>query len=303
MNTTFVIPCAGNGTRMQPWALLPKELLPVKSSDGRIVPILLDLIMKAQDAGIEDFRIVYSEKKRAIRDYFTQDNSALIAELHEKGKNEIAKSVKNIPRFSDKNFALQMGPYGNASPLLGLFFEMKFEGGKWKIVRDLESGDQNFIPRENWIMYMFPDDLYLTVIRNEIQQVIDAHKKLGGSILPSRRAESRDERDKYAFSDGEIVKGSRGEVIKVSEIVEKPGNLPIDSDLASVKGYLLHPDFRDFLREAFEKFDQDSGEEFMIQDIIQDMIDAGYDFYAVKIDGEYHDTGNPEDYEDYWKSL
>jgi dTDP-glucose pyrophosphorylase len=41
----------------------------------------------------------------------------------------------------------------------------------------------------------------------------------------------------------------------------------------------------------------------MIQNIIQDMIDAGYKFYAVKIEGEYHDTGNPQDYEDYWKSV
>ena len=54
MNITFITPCAGNGTRMLPWALMPKEMLPVKSQDGRIVPILLDLIMKAQDAGIDD---------------------------------------------------------------------------------------------------------------------------------------------------------------------------------------------------------------------------------------------------------
>ena len=303
MNITFITPCAGNGTRMLPWALMPKEMLPVKSQDGRIVPILLDLIMKAQDAGIDDFRIVYSENKKMIREYFTQDNSALTSSLYEKGKNEIAKSIKNIPRFSDDNFVIQQGPYGNVSPLLSLFFEMKNENGKWKIVRDLESGDKNFIPSENWIMYMFPDDLYLTAIRNEIQQVIDAHKKLGGSILPSKRAEDQSERDKYAFSDGEVIKGSRGEIIEVSKIVEKPGNLPIDSDLANVKGYLIHPDFRKFLRKSFEAFDQDSGEEFMIQNIIQDMIDAGYKFYAVKIEGEYHDTGNPQDYEDYWKSV
>lgn len=75
----------------------------------------------------------------------------------------------------------------------------------------------------------------------------------------------------------------------------------IDSDLASVKGYLLPPEIRQYIKQAIKEFDGNG--EFMIQPIIQKMIDEGFDFFAVKIDGEYHDTGNSEDYCRLWSAI
>jgi len=63
-------------------------------------------------------------------------------------------------------------------------------------------------------------------------------------------------------------------------------------NLASVGGYLLTPDFFEYLAKA----DVPEDGEFMIQPIMQAMMDDGRTIYAREIDGTYYDTGDKLEY-------
>lgn len=272
-NVKVVIPCAGNGTRLYPQTLeTAKEMLPI----GR-KPILQIIIESVILAGIpeENIQLVISESKKSIREYFSKDYTAEIAELRSKGKNQLADDISNIPKIS--NFVYQEGPYGNKTPL---------------------ENSREFIG-ESDALYIFPDDLFFLTedesreFGNDVMQVLDTHKFYGGSILACKKVESDDEYYKYGIIKGRLMPG-REDVRIVSNIDEKPGRDAAKSDMASVSMFYLE-------NATYEKiFDPrvayDGVGESMIQPAIQLAIDDGLDVYGLMIKGEYCDTGNEVGY-------
>ena len=288
--TLLIIPCAGNGTRLLPFSLsAPKEFMPVPNS-GLTVPAVLDLIWKASDAGIlaENIILVVSEEKLPkFREFFQTNREAFAEELAAKGKVKFSEAVQKIPLFKDEQFIVQNGPYGNATPLTSVANQLSGELSSFK-----------------QILYMFPDDLFTeTGEDNDIAQMLAAGEKYSGGIFATKRVLSDEEYDKYGIVDGNSVAHTSGKVLKVNSIIEKPGKENATSDLASVSGYLLPIELFVFAQNKLARFDALTGEEFMIQPVIQDMINGGYDFFAVKIDGEYHDTGNFADFAKLWESV
>ncbi|MDO4902306.1 MAG: sugar phosphate nucleotidyltransferase [bacterium] len=278
----MVIPCAGNGTRQSSWSSrIAKELIPVPSN-GFTKAAVHDLIDKALKAGIilENIFLVISDEKDDIKNYFQKDTRRLEAELRDKGKEKFAQSVEEIPFIPDEQFILQSGPYGNATPL--------------------DSAAKK-IGTARWILYMFPDDLFLTDGKNDIEQMIEAHEKTGGSIFATKRVIMDKEYDQYGIVDGRAVEGTGGKLVEVSTIIEKPGKAAAPSDLASVSGFIFDPIMWQIVEEETSRFN--SAEENMIQPMIQQAIDHGWPFFAVKIDGNYHDTGNHADYAKLWAEV
>ncbi|MFC2575109.1 MAG: UTP--glucose-1-phosphate uridylyltransferase, partial [Candidatus Saccharimonas sp.] len=97
---------------------------------------------------------------------------------------------------------------------------------------------------------------------------------------------------RYGVVTGQQVKDG---VIKMTNIVEKPGKANAPSDLASVSSYLLPGEFFGYLERARDDFDGRG--EFTVQPIMQEMIDDGFDFYGVEItNGTYYDTGDKLEY-------
>jgi len=164
----------------------------------------------------------------------------------------------------------QKGPYGNATPLT--------------CAAHLINGDEP-------VIYTFADD-FIAASPSRFRQMITAAQKLDGAVLSCKKIIDDAEFDRYGVVNGEQVTDG---VIKMTNIVEKPGKANAPSDLASVSSYLLPGEIFGYLEKAKEKFD--SHGEFTIQPIMQEMIDDGFDFYGVEItNGTYYDTGDKLEY-------
>jgi len=141
------------------------------------------------------------------------------------------------------------------------------------------------------VIYTFADD-FIAASPSRFKQMIEASESLDGAVLSCKKITDDAEFDRYGVINGQGVKDG---VIKMTNIVEKPGKENAPSDLASVSSYLLPGEIFGYLDKAKEEFDGNG--EFTIQPIMQQMIDDGFDFYGVEItNGTYYDTGDKLEY-------
>lgn len=318
----MLIPAAGSGTRMIPVsAFFPKEFLPVPYK-GFAVPAILALIWSGLEAGIpqENIKIVVSaDKREKFREVFSDRYNELIAELQaKKGKEKFAEQLLAIPKINYEDLILQVGPYGNGTPLISAYRQINSDSALTLASNILENPTKDIleifekyknslirhhIADDEWILYALPDDLFLTEngAPNDIAQMLEAADKYDASILATKLVEEDWEYDSYGIVSGESISGTSGKAIIVKTIIEKPGKENAPSVYASVSAFLFKPGFMKYMIEELEGF---SGEgEFMFQPAIQRAIDTGEKFVAQKINGEYHDAGNYGGYAKLWASA
>lgn len=264
--TKAVIAAAGFGTRFLPQTkAMPKEMLPLIDK-----PIIQYVVEELVAAGIKDIIIISGSNKRSIEDHFDTPNQDLVANLRAGGpsKEPLLREVEAISDMANFIYIRQKGPYGNATPVACAAHLL---------------GDEPFI-------YTYADDFFVAS-PGRTQQLIDAYHQYGGSILACKRAESDADYDRYGFAAGtELANG----IMKVEQIVEKPGKAAAPSAIASVSGYLLTADIFPYIEAAMATH---RDRELMIQPIMQAMIDDGLDFHACEIqNGSYYDTGDKLEY-------
>ena len=266
--TKAIIAAAGFGTRFLPQTkAMPKEMLPLIDK-----PIIQYVVEELVEAGIKDIIIIGSANKRAIEDHFDTPNEELLANLRAGGakKQPLIDIVQRLSEMANFVYIRQKGPYGNATPL---------------------ACASHLIRHDEPVIYTFADD-FIAASPSRFQQMIEASESLHGAVLSCKKITDDSEFDRYGVINGQQVKDG---VIKMTNIVEKPGKANAPSDLASVSSYLLPGEIFGYLEKAKEKFD--SHGEFTIQPIMQEMIDDGFDFYGVEItNGTYYDTGDKLEY-------
>ena len=266
--TKAIIAAAGFGTRFLPQTkAMPKEMLPLIDK-----PIIQYVVEELVEAGIKDIIIIGSANKRAIEDHFDTPNEELLANLRAGGakKQPLIDVVQRLSEMANFVYIRQKGPYGNATPLT--------------------CASHLIMPGES-VIYTFADD-FIEARPSRFRQMIEASQQLDGAILSCKKITDDSEFDRYGVINGQQVKDG---VIKMTNIVEKPGKTNAPSDLASVSSYLLPGEIFGYLEKAKEKFDGHG--EFTIQPIMQEMIDDGFDFYGVEItNGTYYDTGDKLEY-------
>ena len=266
--TKAIIAAAGFGTRFLPQTkAMPKEMLPLIDK-----PIIQYVVEELVEAGIKDIIIIGSANKRAIEDHFDTPNEELLANLRAGGakKQPLIDIVQRLSEMANFVYIRQKGPYGNATPL---------------------ACASHLIRHDEPVIYTFADD-FIAASPSRFRQMIEASHQLDGAILSCKKITDDSEFDRYGVINGQQVKDG---VIKMTNIVEKPGKTNAPSDLASVSSYLLPGEIFGYLEKAKEKFD--SHGEFTIQPIMQEMIDDGFDFYGVEItNGTYYDTGDKLEY-------
>jgi UTP--glucose-1-phosphate uridylyltransferase len=265
--TKAVIAAAGFGTRFLPQTkAMPKEMLPLVDK-----PIIQYVVEELVEAGIEDIIIVTGYSKRSIEDHFDQASQDLLANLKHGGasKEPLLKQVEAISNLANFSYVRQKGPYGTATPVMNAAHLI---------------GNEPFI-------YTFADDFFVAS-PGRTKQLIDVYKEYGGSVLACRRAITDEDYDRYGFVAGEAV---QEHILKVNQIIEKPGKAEAPSDLASVSGYLLTPQVFDYIEQVQKHLPQ--GQEFYIQPAMQAMIDNDLPFFACEVqNATYHDTGNKLQY-------
>jgi UTP--glucose-1-phosphate uridylyltransferase len=266
--TKAIIAAAGFGTRFLPQTkAMPKEMLPLIDK-----PIIQYVVEELVEAGIKDIIIVGSSNKRAIEDHFDVPSEDLLANIRAGGPKkqpfiDILNGVSDLANFI---YVRQKGPYGNATPLA--------------CAAHLIGEDEPFI-------YTFADD-FIVSSPTRFRQMIDMYNKHGSPVLTCKTVVSDDEYDRYGIVAGEEVEDG---LIRMSHIVEKPGKEKAPSNMASVSSYLLTGGLFNYIDKAKEDYD-DSGE-FLLQPIMQQMINDGHEYlaYAIK-NGTYYDTGNKLEY-------
>lgn len=284
MKIKGLIPAAGKGTRGgAAYKATSKPGAPIldRPSIQWTVEFLADAGISPEDIGV----VVSSDSRQQITDHFCKSGTLLANSIRSKGSDELEKkmyrsmadTVMRAENFKSMAFIEQetgVGiPYGNGMPILQA---------------------EDFLADHPFI-YTFSDDLFLSSGKNEIEQLIDAFRSNGGkgSFLSCLLTSDEADKDRFGMIDGNEVEINGRKLIEIEKIIEKPG---AGSSLlfASVSSYLFEPAFLEYLKKAELEFDGNG--EFSIQPTIQRMIEDGYKFYAVPIDGGYFDTGNPVEF-------
>ena len=275
-----IIPAAGIGTRGYPATLeIAKELIPLPF-EGYLQNSIVILIEKLVQAGIsaQNIAIVISPEKTSIKSIF-ESKKSIVEELRSKGKHNFAEKVERVEFLAPAKFIQQnCAFYGNQAPL-----------STPEVIEFI--GESDFA-------YFFPDDNFATVGKNEFEQIFEAYEKFGGSILPVKQVQDDVEYSKYAIVVGEIIHRPRDKddnlVLEVEKIDEKPGFENAKSELASVRGAIFENKLIKYMSDYEKKFDGNG--ELMYQIPVQNAMNDGMKFYAVRINGLYCDTGNCYDY-------
>ncbi len=266
--TKAVIAAAGFGTRFLPQTkAMPKEMMPLIDK-----PIIQYVVEELVNAGIRDIIIVGSQNKRAIEDHFDAPSEELLANLRAGGekKKPYIDEIEAVSNLANFIYVRQKGPYGNATPLA--------------CAAHLIGEDEPFI-------YAFADD-FIVASPSRFEQMIAAAERYDGGVFSCKSVVSDSEYDRYGIVAGETI----GEgIIKMSRVIEKPGKDNAPSNLATVSSYVFTGKFFDYLDKAKEAYD--GAGEFMLQPVVQQMIDDGHSYYACEIqNGTYYDTGDKLEY-------
>lgn len=258
--TKAIIPAAGFGTRFLPQTkAMPKEMLPIVDK-----PIIQYVVEEAVAAGITDIIIVTGMHKRSLEDHF-DNNMELEARLRENSKDELAEQIHQIGEMANFIYVRQKGTYGNGTPVLNASHLI---------------GDEPFL-------VLWADDFVVGKVPRA-KQLIDAFEELQKPVITLIDVPKEDT-SKYGVVD--IAEQINENTYKLKNIVEKPTVEAAPSTFASVGGYVLTPDILTNL--AAQK--PDASGEIYLSAALQDYMQSN-DVYGLKIEGNWHDTGNKEKY-------
>lgn len=260
-----IIPAAGFGTRFLPQTkAMPKEMLPIVDK-----PVIQIIVEELVDAGITEIVIVTGYHKRSIEDHF-DNNFELEDQLKKPGKEAYLEEIRHISNMANFYYLRQKGPKGNATPILN--------------AREI-IGNEPFI-------VLWGDDFIKAEPRSRVQQLIDAHAKYGTTILGGITATKDEDYKRYGFAAGPVMEDG---VIRVEDLIEKPGKEKAPSDLAIVSGQVYNPDIFDAIIEADKR--RPEGEELVYIDAINVLREQGQQVHATPIqNGRYFDCGNVLEY-------
>lgn len=262
-----VIPAAGFGTRFLPQTkAMPKEMLPIIDK-----PIIQHVVEEAAEAGIEDIIIVTGWHKRTIEDHFDFPFE-LVARLDEAGKKKELEEVKRVAEMANFIYVRQKGPLGNATPI-------------WNA--------RHIVGNEPFLV-LWGDD-FIKATPSRTRQLISAFEKYNTSIVGAIRTSDPEDTKRYGYVKGEMVDKN---VMKVSDVIEKPGPAKVPSDFAIVSGYIFTPEIFDVISKMIEKGQTGVGGEYIYVDAIRKLMsEKNQDVHAVEIEnGKYYDTGNKLEY-------
>ena len=251
-----VIPAAGLGTRFLPATkALPKELLPVLDR-----PVIQWGVEEAVAAGAREIVMVISEGKELIREHFVPQPE-LERVLEARGKTRELDAVRRTDHLADFTWVMQDEPLGLGHAVLQAASAV---GG-------------------NDFLCMLPDDL--SYGRTPLlRQLVDAYNEYHTPMLALMRV-PRDQISRYGVA---TVSSSRGNVHRVTAVVEKPAPEDAMSDLAIMGRYVLTSNIFDALRRT----EPGAGGEIQLTDGIGALLDEG-PVHGVEFTGELLDVGTP----------
>ncbi|MHC0432536.1 UTP--glucose-1-phosphate uridylyltransferase GalU [Streptomyces sp. O3] len=262
--TKAVIPAAGLGTRFLPATkATPKEMLPVVDK-----PAIQYVVEEAVAAGLDDVLMVTGRNKRPLEDHFDR-NYELESALTKKGDQSRLAKVQESSDLATMHYVRQGDPRGLGHAVLCAAPHV---------------GDEPFA-------VLLGDDL-IDPRDPLLQRMVDVQRQHGGSVIALMEV---DPSQIHLYGCAAVKPTGDGDVVQVTNLVEKPDQAEAPSNLAIIGRYVLDPAVFGILR----KTEPGRGGEIQLTDALQELAaheETGGPVHGVIFKGRRYDTGDRGDY-------
>ncbi|MEU7035697.1 UTP--glucose-1-phosphate uridylyltransferase GalU [Streptomyces sp. NPDC046237] len=270
--TKAVIPAAGLGTRFLPATkATPKEMLPVVDK-----PAIQYVVEEAVAAGLSDVLMITGRNKRPLEDHFDR-NYELEEALARKGDEERLSKVQESSDLATMHYVRQGAPRGLGHAVLCAAPHV---------------GDQAFA-------VLLGDDL-IDPRDPLLARMVDIQEREGGSVIALMEVEPG---QIHLYGCAAVEATADSDVVRVTDLVEKPDADEAPSNYAVIGRYVLDPAIFDILRET----EPGRGGEIQLTDALQKLAKTyqsapsgegkiGGPVHGVVFKGRRYDTGDRGDY-------
>ncbi|MDP9864924.1 MULTISPECIES: UTP--glucose-1-phosphate uridylyltransferase GalU [Streptosporangium] len=263
--TKAVVPAAGLGTRFLPATkATPKEMLPIVDK-----PAIQYVVEEAVSAGLLDVLMVTGKNKRSIEDHFDRAIELEDA-LEAKGDDERLSQVREPADLATLHYVRQGEPRGLGHAVL---------------CAKQHVGDHPFA-------CLLGDDLI--DYRDELlKRMIEVRATYGGSVVALMEVPKE---QVSLYGCAAIEPTSEQDVVRVTDLVEKPPAEEAPSNWAVIGRYVIDP----AVFEVLENTPPGRGNEIQLTDALRTLAGRGGDeggpVHGVLFRGRRYDTGNKLDY-------
>lgn len=255
-----LFPAAGYGTRFLPATKsMPKEMMPIVNK-----PLIEYGVEEAIQAGMNSMAIVTGRGKNSLMDHFDK-NYELEHQISGTVKEEMLDDIRSLIDSANFTYIRQR--------------EMKGLGHAILTGKELV-GDNPFA-------VVLADDLCVNPDKGVLEQMVGLYKQFRCTIVAVEEV-PEDETHKYGVIAGEALSD---DLIRVTDMVEKPAQGTAPSNLAIIGRYILTPD----IFEHIENTEPGKGGEIQITDAILQQAEKGC-VIAYKFKGKRFDCGSVEGY-------
>jgi UTP--glucose-1-phosphate uridylyltransferase len=260
-----VIPVAGLGTRFLPATkATPKEMLPVVDK-----PAIQYVVEEAVASGITDVLFVTGRNKESLENHFDRSPS-LEQTLAERGAFEMQSKISGLAELAAMHYVRQGVPMG-----LGHAVNMA----------------KSHVGNEPFAV-LLGDDL-VDVSTPVLPEMYAAQAKFGGSILALM--EVPDDQI-HLYGCAAVTETDDPNIVRVTELVEKPAPGTAPSNLAVIGRYVINP----AVFELLDNLAPGRGGEIQLTDALASLIElpaeSGGGVHAVIFRGKRYDTGDKLSY-------
>jgi UTP--glucose-1-phosphate uridylyltransferase len=263
--TKAVVPAAGLGTRFLPATkATPKEMLPIVDK-----PAIQYVVEEAASAGLLDVLMVTGKNKRSIEDHF--DRAFELEEaLEAKGDEQRLSQVREPASLATLHYVRQGEPKGLGHAVLCAKHHV---------------GDHPFACLLGDDLIDYRDPL--------LKRLIEVRDTFGGSVIALMEVP----KEQVSLYGVATIEGTvEDDVVRVTDLVEKPSVDEAPSNWAVIGRYVLDP----AIFEVLEKTPPGRGGEIQLTDALRTLAgresDEGGPVHGVLFRGRRYDTGDKLDY-------
>ena len=231
-------------------------------------PAIQYVVEEAVAAGLPDVLMVTGRNKRPLEDHFDR-NYELEEVLRDKGDETKLSRVQESSDLATMHYVRQGDPKGLGHAVLCAAPHV---------------GDQPFA-------VLLGDDL-IDPRDPLLMRMIDVQEQLGGSVIALMEVAPE---QIHLYGCAAVTATDSEDVVRVSDLVEKPATGEAPSNLAVIGRYVLHPAVFDVL----SKTEPGRGGEIQVTDALQTLAAdpaIGGPVHGVVFKGRRYDTGDRGDY-------
>ncbi|NOH36092.1 UTP--glucose-1-phosphate uridylyltransferase GalU [Vibrio chagasii] len=255
-----LFPAAGYGTRFLPATKsMPKEMMPIVNK-----PLIEYGVDEAIQAGMNSMAVVTGRGKSSLMDHFDK-NYELEHQIQGTNKEPLLDDIRSLIDSAQFTYIRQR--------------EMKGLGHAILTGKELV-GDNPFA-------VVLADDLCINEEQGVLAQMAALYRQFRCSIVAVEEV-PESETHKYGVIAGEHLSD---DLIRITDMVEKPEQGTAPSNLAIIGRYILTPDIFDILQET----QPGKGGEIQITDALLEQAKTGC-VIAYKFKGKRFDCGSVDGY-------